>query len=138
MNKYMVAETERQAKASGLSERDAVLVSMKRDKKDKKDKKKDTSEACCSVSGNGPDFPWGLSVNLENESLDKLKIDSLPEVGSTVRIVAEARVESVSSRSDRESNGKKNRSVSLQITKMALSDAEEDADEDDTEEADEE
>ena len=114
-DKNIVAERMRAAKASGMSEKDAVLVSMKRApvKKSKK-----SADMCCSDPMGGNEYPWGLSINLENESLDKLGMDDLPKVGSTVKVVAEAKVESVSSRSDRDD--KNNRTVSLQIVKMAI------------------
>ena len=116
-DKNIVAERLRSAKAAGMSERDAVLVSMKRvPEKKSKDAK---SDLCCSAPCSASEYPWGLTINLENESLNKLEFgDELPKVGSTVKIVAEAKVESVSSRSDKDN--KSNRTVSLQIVKMAV------------------
>ena len=105
------AENTRSLKAKGLSERDAVLVSMKRAKKDK-----DKSMECCSV-GPENDYPYGLCISLEDESLDKLSIDKLPTVGKKVKLTAEATVDRVSENASKDS---KSRSVSLQITKMKL------------------
>ena len=113
-DKNIVAERVRMAKASGMSERDAVLVSMKR----APEKKAKKSDMCCSMPCSASEYPWGLSINLENESLDKLGMEDLPKVGDIVKIVAEAKVESVSSRSDKDT--KNNRTVSLQIVKMAI------------------
>ena len=117
MGKEADAELIRTLKSQGMSERDAILVSMKRDKK-KKDKKADNSPMCCPTPCDAPEYPWGLSITLESESLDKLGMDDLPRVGSTVKIVAETRVESVSSRSTSEDD--ENRSVQLQIVKLAV------------------
>lgn len=66
----------------------------------------------------GPRYPWGLSLNLDNDSLDKLGL-GLPDVGAEYQVVARAKVTSVSS-NDSE-GGSKNRSVSLQITDLGVS-----------------
>lgn len=69
--------------------------------------------------GNEPKYPWGLSICLEHAQLEKLGLTTLPKVGSTMSLVA--RVE-VTSTSERESQGDgPQRSVSLQVTDMALS-----------------
>lgn len=62
-------------------------------------------------------FPWGLSINLEDESLTKLGITTLPKVGDMVQIVAVAKIDRVS---ESENNRGTDRSVSLQIEEMAL------------------
>src|SRR4051812_47370855 len=65
-----------------------------------------------------PAYPWGLSVNLDDVSLEKLGLKSLPEIGAEMMLTA--RVE-VSSRSEYDSSrGGKSRSLCLQITDMAL------------------
>lgn len=62
-------------------------------------------------------YPWGLSLNLENDTLDKLGLE-LPAVGDELVLVARVKVTSVSSR---EGEGEsKARSASLQITDMAV------------------
>jgi len=67
-----------------------------------------------------PAYPWGLEVNLDNEGLDRLKVDPLPEVGETMLLMARVRVTRVSS-TDNEAGGKQ-RNIALQITDMGLED----------------
>ena len=112
-DKGIIGENIREAKKRGLSERDAILVSMKNTPK-KKSKKE--SMACCGPSDEA--YPYGLRLDLNNDSLDKLGVKDLPKAGKVVKIVAEAKVESTSERQDRD--GSKNCNVGLQITKMKL------------------
>lgn len=112
--KDIVAENVRTAKAAGMSERDAVLVSMKRTKTEAK--KRDSG--LCSPCEPSEQYPYGLTVRLENDSLDKLGIEELPGVGDTMKLVAEVTVESASQSS--RLNGEPRRDISLQITKMSL------------------
>jgi hypothetical protein len=67
----------------------------------------------------GPQYPWGLSLSLDNESLDKLGVENLPKVGATMRLEARVSVSSVSSNEGMDKTVR--RSVSLQVTAMALS-----------------
>lgn len=113
-DKGAVGENVRELKNKGLSERDAVLVSMKNSKK----KSKKDNSICCGPSDSGEAFPYGLRVDLNNDSLDKLGIDALPKSGKVMKMVAEVKVESTSERQERD--GTANRSVGLQITKMSL------------------
>ena len=87
------------------------LTSMKRTKAEKKE---GSDEVCCS--GDQEDFPYGLRVDLRDEEIEKLGI-SLPEVGSTMVLVANVKVTSVSERADEDGE---NRNVELQITEMEL------------------
>lgn len=65
-----------------------------------------------------PKYPWGLSINLDNGSLEKLGLEQLPKIGTSM--VLTARVE-VSSLSEHDSvQGGSSRSLGLQITDMAL------------------
>lgn len=91
------------------------LTSMKVDRATK------APEPCCSVAAERPAYPWGLEVTLDNESLDKLKLDPLPEAGETLMLLAKVRVSRVSSNDT--ADGEKSRSVGLQITDLALEDA---------------
>ena len=70
-------------------------------------------------NGNGPRYPYCLEIRLDNESLTKLGM-SLPKVGSYVKIRAEACVTSVSENESK--GGKAQRSVSLQIERLAVDD----------------
>lgn len=69
-----------------------------------------------------PKYPWGLCIDLNEDSLKKLGIDTMPEVGSTMSIVARADVQSAS---ESQYNGDKEKrmSLSLQITDMAVAPA---------------
>jgi len=89
---------------------DHKLVSMKIDPKEREKRYTDT------VAVDAPIYQWGLGLNLDNEALDKLGI-ALPKVGTTLMLVAKVAVTSVSAH---ESDSDTTRSVSLQITDMAL------------------
>lgn len=65
-----------------------------------------------------PEYPYGLTIDLDDDSLAKLGITSLPKVGSEMMITAKCVVKGVSSNqyqgSDEESR------VCLQITDMEI------------------
>jgi len=65
-----------------------------------------------------PRFPWGLSLNLDAESLKKLDMKTLPKVGSYVMIEAYCCVKST--RESENVEGGKDRSVELQIEAMEV------------------
>lgn len=112
----IVGENIRTLKSRGLSEEQATLVSLKRTKKEKSE-----GDSVCCAPGGGDDYPYGTRLDLDEDSLDKLGITNLPEVGSTMKVTAEASVDSVSSRAYAgEDGGKQKRSLTLQLTKMAL------------------
>lgn len=72
-----------------------------------------------SIATNMPLYPWGLSVNLDTDSLEKLEIDAADlEIGSSLMLVA--KVEIVSLSSNESKDGGANQNVSLQITDMCL------------------
>lgn len=78
-------------------------------------------EVCAPGSGNkyeGPKYPYGLEIRLENEALKKLGLTTLPKVGKNVRLRAICCVSAVSV-SERES-GEDNRCLTLQIEQLAL------------------
>ena len=87
------------------------LTSMKRTKTEKKE---GSDMACCP--GDQEDFPYGLRVDLRDEEIEKLKL-ALPEVGSTMVLVANAKVISVRESADENGN---DRNIELQITEMEL------------------
>lgn len=72
-----------------------------------------------SPEAEAPKYPWGLCISLDNESLKKLSLDKLPEIGTKLRVIAEVEVSAVRSYAtqDREADT----SVDLQITDMVLS-----------------
>ena len=73
----------------------------------------------------GHEFPHGLRVNLDPRVVEKLGIDRMPVVGQIMKLHAVVEVVEVSI--DRSSNGGRDKSMSLQITDMALKDRSEDS-----------
>ena len=90
------------------------LVSMKITKEER-DKRTEPS----SLATDGPAYPYGLTVQLDNDSLEKLGIKTLPDAGEKYTLIAAVTVVGVSSS---ESESGKNRSVSLQLTALCLED----------------
>lgn len=106
-------EDVRSGRAKGLSERDAVLKSIKRTKADNKKNEKATLAGPMTE-----DYPYGSRLDLDAETLDKLGLDELPGVGDEVTIHAIGKVQSTS---ENTYNGEKpRRSVTIQITKMSV------------------
>lgn len=90
----------------------AKLVSMKLDASEQK-KMAEPSLA----EGDRPLYPWGLSIDLNSDTLDKLGITDLPDVGESYMLVAMVDVTNVGSNA---SEGGTNRNVCLQITDLCL------------------
>lgn len=69
------------------------------------------------ASDSGPEYPYGLRLDLEDDALRKLGIKTLPKVGSKMRLEAQVTVVATgtNSREDQES-----RRVELQIEKLGL------------------
>ena len=88
------------------------LVDMKRTKKDKK------SENEAAPPTGEDDYPYGLSLSVDDDELTKLGIKTLPGVGDEVKITARAKVRSVSQNA-REGD-EDSRSVSYQITRLKI------------------
>lgn len=73
-----------------------------------------------------PQYPYGLSIRLDNDSLEKLGMSDLPKAGKKMKLMA--MVEVVGSSQHTMKGGKDMKSVELQITSMGLeSDSEKDA-----------
>lgn len=87
------------------------LVSLKRSKQDK-----NTDEV---TSPEESLYPWGATLHLENETLDKLGMNDMPKLGDTMMLMARVQVESVSEHEHSGDDGPR-RSVSLQLTDMDL------------------
>lgn len=64
-----------------------------------------------------PEYPYGLRIHLDQESLAKLGITEMPEVGKTFTLQAHVQVVSVS---QYENDEGKSREMGLQITDMDL------------------
>lgn len=69
-------------------------------------------------AADAPKYPWGLEINLNDDTLSKLGVKALPAVGTEVTIIAKACVSSTSERST-ETDGSC-ASMSLQITDMQV------------------
>ena len=70
----------------------------------------------------GPQYPYGLRLHLDEETLKKLALEKLPEIGG--KLMLQARVE-VCEVSEHKSVYGMNRSLGLQITDLGLSAAKE-------------
>ena len=90
------------------------LVSMKKSPEELREGK-DT--ACCAPESDQPAYPYGLRIDLNDETLAKLGITELPAVGTTMKLMA---VVEVTSASQYESEQGKDRTICLQITDMAM------------------
>jgi len=87
----------------------AEIISMKG--------KASNTDTPVSVGEKGPHYPWGLKINLNDESLEKLGLDfSKFKSQSTVKLVCEA---IVTGKSENEYDGKVSRELTLQITGMS-------------------
>jgi hypothetical protein len=89
----------------------AELVSMKIDPKEREKKYAE------SAIVDRPAYPYGLSIHLDDDALEKLGLSKLPEVGTELALVAVVDVTSVS---ENDSGAGAVRSASLQITSMCL------------------
>lgn len=122
--------TKMKAKATGASEADVVkaqvkeaaksdgFVDLKKSKAELADEKKMNKASCCIGSGSSDKYPYGLTLRLEEDSLEKLGIDdeSLPNAGDELTFSIKARVTDVSSRE--RADGDDTCCVELQVTKM--------------------
>ena len=86
-----------------------AMVNLKLSKKDQKEE--------MSPEVSRPEFPYGLSLNIDKDELDKLGVMDLPEVGDEFHIVAVGKVTSVHSNAN--GNGEQ-AGMQLQITDMEL------------------
>jgi len=94
-----------------------ALVNLKNDPKEKE------TSTMVAPSYEEPAYPYGLCINLCDETLKKLGMP-MPAIGATITFVARATVTSVSqyeeAKPDAEDGGSLERSVGLQITDMDL------------------
>ena len=90
------------------------MIDMKLTKKEAKEKTYPV------VQPEGPEYPYGLMITLDKDSLGKLKIDvDKCSVGNEFVLTAKCRVVGISSRQSF-GNGGDYESVEIQITKMQL------------------
>lgn len=88
-----------------------------KDLKISKKEAKEKNEAMVIGSSEQERYPYGLRLDLNNDTLDKLGIKKLPTVGTVLMFEAKAKV--VGSRQSA-TEGSENRSVELQITHIDL------------------
>ena len=69
----------------------------------------------------GPEYPYGCCIHLDDDTLTKLGVTTLPAVGASMPFTAKAVVKSTSEHAS--DGGEKRRSVELQIVAMELSGA---------------
>ena len=70
------------------------------------------------TAADAPKYPWGLNICLNDDSLDKLGVKTLPAVGTEVTIVAKATV--AATRESATEGGDAQASMDLQITDMQI------------------
>ncbi|HEV2133793.1 MAG TPA: hypothetical protein VGR47_05975 [Terracidiphilus sp.] len=70
------------------------------------------------TAADAPKYPWGLCITLNDDSLDKLGVKTLPAVGTEVTIVAKATVSGT--RESQSEGGESCASMDLQITDMQI------------------
>lgn len=69
------------------------------------------------VAESRPRFPYGLSINLDDDSLTKLGISTLPEVGAEMLVVGVGIVESVN---EHKRQSGSDRNISIQLQKLEV------------------
>jgi hypothetical protein len=68
--------------------------------------------------GDGPKYPYGLCLYLCDDTLEKLGVAGLPEVGSVMKVTALATVTSIGM--NQQKDGDKESRAELQITDMEM------------------
>ena len=81
---------------------------------------------CAEAKCEEPRYPYGLSLHLEEDALEKLGLDKLPAVGTVLTLKATVKVDSASIREHEGSE--KRRTLGLQITAMDLGEEEKEKD----------
>lgn len=69
-------------------------------------------------AGDAPEYPYGLCLDLDDDALEKLGINSLPAVGAVMTITARVFVKSTSAYNTQ--GGESESRISLQITDMEI------------------
>lgn len=95
------------------------LTSMKMSKRDSKGE--------CAIDCSDSKYPYGIRINLDNHSLDKLGISKLPEVGTEMIVVGVGVVESANERKRRKGI---DRDISIQLQRLEVGPLEESTAED--------
>lgn len=84
------------------------------------EEKKENEVRCCDRPDgyDGPDYPWGLGIYLDKDTMAKLGMATMPQIGEVMQIQAVAKVNSLSQNSSE--NGEDSKSVGLQIMLMGV------------------
>lgn len=96
----------------------ATLTSMMKTAAELKEGAANAPEAV-SEDNPQPKYPYGLTIYLSDETLEKLGMTTLPAIGSTMTLTARVQVTGVNQNQSTDKDGV-TRDVNLQITDMAL------------------
>src|ERR1700744_2120113 len=94
-----------------------ALVSMKLSPAEAKEESGDYAMGVASDPADQPAYPYGLTLDLDDETLAKLGITTLPQVGATMQLMALVEVSSVR---ESQNQGGSTKGVCLQVTDMSL------------------
>lgn len=99
--------------ASPLAVLQSAMKNMKRSVK-----ADDAPKECCVASPDTPQYPWGLEIRLEKDSLKNLGLAGKDfEIGAKVTVLAKCEVISIRTSAGRHDESE---TVELQITDMSL------------------
>lgn len=91
-------------------------MDLKSMKMSAKDAKEYASPATADAS-DAPRYPYGLCLHINDETIKALGVNAMPDAGQTLMITARVKVASVEQRDTQKGQ---DRSMSLQITDMAI------------------
>ncbi|MBU4317096.1 MAG: hypothetical protein KKF30_07460 [Proteobacteria bacterium] len=95
-----------------------ALIDMKLTKSEKKKRLIDYPISIREKKSKGPEYPWGLDVNLEKEQIDKLGLDLRKlKVGDEIPVDAVLKIRSLS---ESEGESGKSQNLSLQMIKLVV------------------
>lgn len=94
------------------------MTSMAYTPAEQKKREKANKLACGPEGSAGPRYPWGLTLRLEDDAVEKLGLEDLPKVGKKMMLTALVEVCETSQREEKK--GEKKQCLSLQIVKMGL------------------
>lgn len=81
----------------------------------------EAKEQTAPDTSDAPKYPWGLRISLDDDSIEKLGLTTLPAVGSKMTMTCAVEVCSTGAYQDQ--SGESETSMSLQITAMELAPA---------------
>ena len=84
------------------------------------DRKNYAPSSLTGGEADGPQYPYGLELMLDDDTLAKLEVDELPTVGTVMTLIARVEVRSISSNEGPDKQ--RRQSMSLQITDACLED----------------